>query len=57
VKKRTEKKLTLSRETLQCLEASYLREAAAGLTGASACVTHCVYPTNANISVCKRCNA
>ncbi len=57
MKKRTEKKLTLSRETLQCLEASYLREAAAGLTGASACVTHCVYPTNANISVCKRCNA
>ena len=56
MKKKTGNKLTLSRETLQCLEESYLREAAGGLTGNSACVTHCVYPTNANISACKKCN-
>lgn len=56
MKKKTVNKLTLSRETLQCLEESYLREAAGGLTGNSACVTHCVYPTNANISACKKCN-
>lgn len=55
MKKRTGKKLVLSRETLQCLEET-LREAAGGFTAGSGCVTHCVYPTNANISVCKKCN-
>ncbi len=56
MKKRTEKKLTLNRETLQALEPVSLHEVAGGFTAASACVTHCVYPTNANISACKKCN-
>ncbi len=55
VKKRTEKKLTLNRETVKRLEEPSLAGLAGGIFTDSCGVPVCIYPSNANISACKRC--